>query len=401
MSAAVAHGRAEPATLSPMSESVLVVGAGIFGVTAALELCRRGHPVTVLDPGPLPRPEASSTDVSKAVRLDYGADAFYTEMAAAARDLWLSWNHRFGEELYRQDGFLFLRRSPMQPGDFETESVRVLQRRGFELELLDRAALGRRFPVWRGYEEAYFNPHDGWAASARVVECLLQEVEAAGATLARGTMRELVVAKGLVRGVRCEDGTELRADLVVIAAGAWTPVKLPWLAGLMWPIGQPVVHFEVDRPDVWRPPAFVTWASDIATTGWYGFPATAAGALKVANHGPGRRVHPDQPREVLPEEEARCRRFLREALPRVADAPVVSRRLCLYCDTFDGNFWIDHDPARRGLVVAAGGSGHGFKFAPLLGPLIADVVERRPNRWAGRFRWRRRGEVAAEQARKR
>ena len=62
-------------------------------------------------------------------------------------------------------------------------------------------------------------------------------------------------------------------------------------------------------------------------------------------------------------------------LPALADAPIVHRRMCLYCDTFDGDFWIDHDPERPGLVVAAGDSGHGFKFAPILGALIADVVE--------------------------
>ena len=93
------------------------------------------------------------------------------------------------------------------------------------------------------------------------------------------------------------------------------------------------------------------------------------------------------------------RAFLGDSLPPLADAPIVHRRLCLYCDTFDGDFWIDHDPDRPGLIVAAGDSGHGFKFAPILGALIADVVERRPNDWAPRFRWRSRGPDRREAAR--
>ena len=101
-------------------------------------------------------------------------------------------------------------------------------------------------------------------------------------------------------------------------------------------------------------------------------------------------MHPDDPRTVLPSEIDAFRAFLRDSLPRLADAPIASTRLCLYCDTFDGDFWIDHDPERHGLVVAAGDSGHGFKFAPVLGPLIADVVERRPNPHASRFAWRTR-----------
>jgi hypothetical protein len=78
---------------------------------------------------------------------------------------------------------------------------------------------------------------------------------------------------------------------------------------------------------------------------------------------------------------------------------VVGNRLCLYCDSWDGNLWIDHDPERPGLVVAAGDSGHGFKFAPALGKLIADIVERKPSPYAQRFAWRARGELAAEEAR--
>jgi glycine/D-amino acid oxidase-like deaminating enzyme len=141
------------------------------------------------------------------------------------------------------------------------------------------------------------------------------------------------------------------------------------------------------------------WGADISRTGWYGFPALPDGRLKIGHHGPGRRVHPDEPRTVLPQEIENVRHFLEASLPSLADAPIAATRLCLYCDTFDGDFWIDHDPDRPGLVVAAGDSGHGFKFAPVLGRLIADVVERRPNPWKARFAWRRRGADRKEAAR--
>jgi glycine/D-amino acid oxidase-like deaminating enzyme len=121
--------------------------------------------------------------------------------------------------------------------------------------------------------------------------------------------------------------------------------------------------------------------------------------LKIGHHGSGRRVDPDAPRAVAPSHETRVREFLAATLPALAGAPIVHRRLCLYCDTFDGDFWIDHDPERPGLVVAAGDSGHGFKFAPVMGALIADVVEGRPNLWAERFSWRRRARDTREAAR--
>ncbi|MHC4846807.1 MAG: NAD(P)/FAD-dependent oxidoreductase, partial [Planctomycetota bacterium] len=84
------------------------------------------------------------------------------------------------------------------------------------------------------------------------------------------------------------------------------------------------------------------------------------------------------------------------------DAELIGTRLCLYCDTADDRFWIDHDPEREGLVVAAGGSGHAFKFAPVLGELIADVVERRPNERAATMRWcKRQDPTGGDQARAR
>ena len=84
----------------------------------------------------------------------------------------------------------------------------------------------------------------------------------------------------------------------------------------------------------------------------------------------------------------RLRAFLAAALPDLSDASLVYMRRCLYADTPDGDFWIDRHPQRVGLTVATGDSGHAFKFAPILGGLIADAVEGKPNPWLPKFRWR-------------
>jgi glycine/D-amino acid oxidase-like deaminating enzyme len=233
-----------------------------------------------------------------------------------------------------------------------------------------------------------------------VVARLAAEARDAGARLLEGrSFGALIEAGSRVAGIRTEDGGELPADVVVFAAGAWTPALLPELSDVMWTTGQPVVHFDAGPSTKWRAPQFPVWAADIARTGWYGFPALPDGTLKIGHHGAGRRVHPDADRLVLESEVGRFRAFLRDTFPELTAAPIRSTRLCLYCDTFDGDFWIDHHPERPGLVVAAGDSGHGFKFAPVLGRLIADVVERKPNAWAHRFRWRRRDREATEAAR--
>jgi glycine/D-amino acid oxidase-like deaminating enzyme len=382
--------------------SILIVGAGEFGLIAALELRRRGWAVTLLDPGPVPRESAASTDISKVVRCDYGADEQHTALGEAALAGWGLWNRRWGAPLYHEDGFLVLARDAMRPGGFEHESFVKLTARGHRLERMDSSALRRRHPAWRAerFPDGYFNPRGGWAASANVIARLAAQAKDDGVAVREGTAcARLLEGGSRIAGVVATTGEELRADLVLVAAGAWTPALLPHLRPVMRATGQPVLHLRVPDTREWQAPRFPVWAADIARTGWYGFPALADGTLKVANHGPGRRVHPDEPRAVLPEEIEGFRAFFRDSLPALAQAPILGTRLCLYCDTFDGAFWIDHDPGRPGLVVAAGDSGHAFKFAPVLGGIIADVVERKPNPFAARYAWREPKGGAVESAR--
>ncbi len=131
------------------------------------------------------------------------------------------------------------------------------------------------------------------------------------------------------------------------------------------------------------------FGADITATGYYGFPLNRDGIVKIANHGPGREMSPESSqRTVTSEDEANLRNFLSWAFPDLADAQIVYTRVCMYCETHDGNFWIAQDPERQGLVIAAGDCGHGFKFAPVLGEIIADAVEEKSNPILEKFRWR-------------
>src|SRR6187399_686582 len=85
---------------------ILIVGAGINGATAAVELKQRGHDVTLVDPGPIPHPLAASTDISKVIRMEYGTDEDYMELAERAILGWNEWNREFGVDLFHQTGVL-------------------------------------------------------------------------------------------------------------------------------------------------------------------------------------------------------------------------------------------------------------------------------------------------------
>ncbi len=370
-----------------MRQRVAVAGAGIFGVTGALELARRGHRVTLCDSGPLPHPLASSTDISKVVRLEYGADLFYTEAVEEALVRWRALNARWGEPLFHETGVLFLTRGPMERGSFEAESFALLTARGHALERLDEAAIAARFPRFGAgaLTDGFYDPEGGWAESGRVVAALLAEARAAGVELEDTRATGLLERGGRVTGLSTERG-ELEADFVVVAAGAFTPSLLASMSASMRVVGQPVLHFAPREPARFAPPHLVPFGADISRTGWYGFGASDAGVVKIAHHGAGVPVDPAARRDVPEDAEPRFRAFLRDTLPELAEAPLAGSRLCLYCDSADGDPWIARVPDRPGLVVASGGSGHAFKLAPLLGEWIACEVE--DGRGPARLGWR-------------
>jgi glycine/D-amino acid oxidase-like deaminating enzyme len=371
---------------------VIVVGAGINGVTAAIELKRRGHKVVLVDPGPLPHPLAASTDISKAVRAAYGADQDYTALAERSISLWRKWNMEFGVELYHEVGVMFVRQQEMAPGDFEYESFKILTGRGHKIERMNSAQLWRQFPAWNPelYRDGVLELEAGYVESGRVVATLIERAKSTGVELRESArFSQLDEGDDRVKGIVLDDGQRIAGDLVVMAVGAWTPYLLPFTRKFFRASGQPVFHLKPQQPELFTPERFPVFGADISTTGYYGFPLSCEGVVKIANHGPGREMSPESPnRAVTPQEEQNLREFLSSTFPALADAPIVNTRICLYCDTNDGHFWIAADPERPGLIVATGDSGHGFKFAPVLGEIIADAVEEKANPLLQKFRWR-------------
>jgi len=371
--------------------TVIVVGGGINGVTSAIELKRRGHKVILVDPGPLPHPLAASTDISKAVRAAYGSDEDYTALAERCIELWRKWNAKFGIDLYHETGVLFVCQHRMQPDDFEYESCRVLEKQGHRFERFDSFTFHQRFPAFAEdrFQDGFFDPDAGYVESGRVVATLIEHAKSLGVELREHTkFTALDESDRRVEGIVLEDRHSINADAVIMATGAWTPHLLPFTKKFLRSTAHPVFHLRPKQPNFFLPERFPFFGADISTTGYYGFPLNQ-GVVKIANHGPGREMSPDSPERVVTrEDENDLRKFLRSTIPGLAEAPIVYTRVCMYCDTNDGDFWIAPDPDRPNLTIATGDCGHGFKFAPVLGELIADVVEGKPNPLLQKFRWR-------------
>ena len=374
---------------------VQVVGGGVFGLAAVLELASRGYSVRLVDRGPLPEPRAASTDISKVFRIAYGADEPMIELAEEARRGWLERDEerrRMGlAPLYHETGVVIASLAPMQPGSFEHESWRQLRLRGYRLLRLGEMRARGRYPRCpESFADGFLLDEAGWLDGRAVVDDLRARAHGAGVEIRESTpVVSLIEQHGAVRGLRTAAGEVLEGDLTVLACGSWTAALLPELGGSLRQTYHPVWHLRPLVAADFAVDQFPVFTAEISRLGFYGFPLhPRSGVVKIGRHAQGVQVADDADLGVPREESRRLDRFLDRHLPALGGSEIVSSRLCPYCDSPDESFWIARHPRLDGLTVAAGDSGHGFKFAPVLGRLIADAVEGRAHALSERFAWR-------------
>ncbi|MEM6865817.1 MAG: FAD-dependent oxidoreductase [Bacteroidota bacterium] len=374
---------------------VLIVGGGIYGVTAAVELAKRKHKVGLINPDTVPHHMAASTDVTKAVRMEYGSDSEYFRMVEKSIKKWKQWNDFFGEKLYHEVGFLMLCKEAIESErhTFEKYSYQHLMEAGYQPDRLDATAIKKRFPAvnTNEYIDANFNAKAGYADAALTVEKLARYAKELGVQIHEGqTAKSFVVENGVLNAVVTKEGETFHCGHALVAAGAHTPLLLPELQPYMKSTGHPVFWLRPKNPKNFVPPHLSVFTADISNSGWYGFPyLNKWGIVKIAKHSNGVPIHPDDDDRQITDIEVRdMRSFVKQTFPELYDAPLVFTRRCLYIDTLDGHFWIDRHPKIQGLSVSSGGSGHGLKMAPLLGEMAADIVEGKSHEFSKRYRWR-------------
>lgn len=341
-----------------------IVGAGVFGASAARSLAGRGVDVTLFERRRVPTEDASGTDISKAIRYEYGdATRRYAPLVIESMDAWRALEIDTGRRLYHESGALFLSRSLDDDG-FESVSARALEALGERVELVDQIDGARRWPAfdWTNLQGGLFSRRGGWLAAAEAVTALVQQAVTAGVSLHEETP-VTAVGEGLIE----TNGTTHRFDAVLVCAGAWMTRLLPRIPAQV--TRQFITHY---RPSAL--PELPVWVHDISNAddagAWYGFPESN-GIVKVAHHDRGAAVDPDVER-IAPEEFlTESRAFVTSLIPALAEAPVESRA-CLYTNSPNGDIVIDQ--VGPGLFVAGCGSGHGFKIGPAVGARAARLI---------------------------
>ncbi|KAG4418249.1 hypothetical protein IFR04_008607 [Cadophora malorum] len=392
---------------SPHPKSILILGHGVFGLSTAYALSLRpsfaNTRITVLDRSPFPSPDGSSIDSSRIIRADYH-DAAYASLAEAAQKIWRQQgpNDLGGEGRYTESGLVLVANKGEQGEEYVRGSLDNVAR--IARDLGDEGAV-QEFKLRAEIEEAvgagggsgdwgYINRRSGWADAEAGMLWLRRKVEATGRVeFKQGEVVSLVKDGRKVTGAKLTTGKVESADLVILATGAWSG-KLIDLRGRAQATGQVLCYLDITKEEqekLGKCPVLLNMS-----TGMFIIPPSN-GVLKVARHGYGlsnpRSIpSPDDPSEnimvslpktthddpnlwVPAEGERACRKALREMIPSLAERPFTKSKICWYTDTPNGDFIITYHPDYEGLFLATGGSGHGYKFLPVIGDKIVDCVE--------------------------
>ncbi|KAL8370509.1 hypothetical protein RB595_000739 [Gaeumannomyces hyphopodioides] len=438
-------------TFTPPS-SILVVGAGVFGLGTAFALARRhvfsSCSITVLDrstnPAVFPSRDASSVDSSRIIRADY-ADPAYAALAAEAQVEWrkAGEDQLGGQGRYSESGLVVVAdRDPTLPQPGSTPRLQATthktgadycrsswenvvamsehdQAMKDKIQLLPtqddiRQAIGTGgvSGVW-----GYINRASGWADADQSMRWLLRHAkDSRRINFVSGTASSLTREGSKITGVALDDGRAMSADLVILATGAWTGGLID-LRGRAVATAQTLAYVNItdeEQAVLAAQPVILNLSSGLfvipprnnvlkVARHEYGYlnPTTTAEPLCSPSDSWSEDVAASCPISLPPKnvEDAfqeipeRSKAVLRNALkdmiplPAIHDRPFATTKICWYNDTPTGDFIVDYHPDWDGLFIATGGSGHGFKFLPVLGERIVDcVVGERPQafktKWA-------------------
>jgi sarcosine oxidase len=367
---------------------ILIAGLGAMGSAAAFHLSRRGLRVCGFDRYAPPHTMGSSHGESRIIREAYFEDPVYVPMVRRAYQLWRELELESATPLLLQTGGLMIGR----PDSELVAGARTsAQQYGVEHDLLGASEITRRFPAFRPepHMVAVYEPRAGILFPEACVGAHLARARACG-TQIHGDEPVLSWQAG-VDGVTVSTGRgRYSADLLIISAGSWAGQLLADLEPPLTVERQVAFWFEpTSSPEHFEPrkcPVHL-WQLDDGRFA-YGFPDLGSG-VKVACHHEGITGSPDDlTRDVSPVEIEAIRPFLRRYLPH-ANGRFRSAAACLYTNTPDEHFWIDRHPLHDNVLIASPCSGHGFKFASVIGEILADLATRAtPSFDLSRFRSR-------------
>jgi len=353
---------------------VVVVGVGGAGSATVHELAARGLDVLGLEQFDVPHARGSSHGSTRIIRLTQPEHPSYVPLVRRAYERWRALEEATGRTLVHTTGSVHAG----GPGTTIVDDAReACEENGVEYEHLSAAEINERFP---GYDlpEGFSGVYQADGGFLDCERCVVAHVEAAHAAGATVRAREPVLD-----WTETADGVEVTtnkgryaADRIVVTAGAWAGKLVPELEGELTPTRRVMAWLQPERPERFAPEAFPVFSLRDDARDWngYGFPVYDVPGFKFGR-GPSvpAAVDPDRmSQEPTHAEEELLRKFAAQYFPDGA-GPTMQLQTCMITDSTDGHFLLGRLPDRP-VSVAAGFTGHGFKFSSVVGEAMADFV---------------------------
>jgi sarcosine oxidase len=340
-----------------------------MGSAAVYELASRGMRVLGLDAFERGHARGSSHGTSRAIRKAYFQAPEYVPLVERAYTRWQQLEVESGEALLRVTGSLLLGSPESGP---IAGTISSATRNGLPFEALEQREVSQRFPGFRleGDLTAVFEPSGGVLHAERCLATLLVRAHQLGAQLRQSEAVRHWAADGA--GLRVDtDRASYTTDRLIVTAGPWAGSVLAEL-GLPLSVRRVVnIYVAPTRPEFYAPESCPTYAMAVPEGEYYGMPDHG---IKIGRHDVGEVCTPDTVRRGIDAEEiAMFRAVLERYLPG-ANGQLAATLTCLYTMTPDKHFVIDKHPHDPHVVYACGFSGHGFKFAPVIGEVLADLA---------------------------
>jgi sarcosine oxidase len=353
---------------------VIVVGLGGMGSSAAYQLAARGARVLGIDRHPPAHALGSSHGGSRITRQAYFEDPAYVPLLLRAAELWRQAEAESGRSLLHLTGGLMIGRPDSR---VISGSLRSAEQWGLAYEMLDADQIRAAFPVLRPADDevALHEANAGYVVPEATVSTHLELAARAGAELRHGeVVQSWTAGESGVEVVT--DRERYSADQLVICPGAWAPQLLADL-GVDLDVERQVQYWfdPVGGVEPFRDLPVYIWQLT-ADNEFYGFPAMggAADGVKAAVLHGGASCSPETiDRAVSDAEVAQIRSHLTPRIPAFG-GPLIRAVTCMYTNTLDHHFVIGRHPRHPRVAVASGFSGHGFKFVPVVGEILADLA---------------------------
>ncbi len=352
---------------------VVVIGQGAMGSAALHHLASRGARVLGLEQYQTGHTRGSSHGLTRVIRLAYFEHPSYVPLLRRAYELWRDLEKKAGRKLLHVTGIVEI--GPPD-GVVVGGTLSASRLHKLEHEELTAAQVMQRFPVFRipDHYAGVWQPDGGFLEAEACVAAQQAAGRAAGAELRENvSVRAIEPRNGHLRVVT--DDETFEAGSVVVAAGSYIKRLLPGPAAPLRVTRQVLGWFKPSDPALFMPGRFPVFFLDSAHGQHYGFPIFGVDGVKVAKHGhQDETMDPEREnRPVGPEDEAAIRAALTAHIP-AADGPMLNAVTCRYTMTPDQDFVIDRLPEDPRIVMLSPCSGHGFKFASVVGEIAADLA---------------------------